>query len=535
MYRRKQRVLSRYRAAIRGSRRLARNGNPFFMADLIGQLEMINLTTCGMCAGRPYKDLDEEKWEIRLRQLLMREIPVVGFYGLARIGGNPAGVAPIPRKWAEHLSNNGVEFDLRKCERKFWRSGLGATCVGLVVLAKLLLQFRCFCLDKEQYVLFRGLTRENLPNIESKKTANLISWYRNAKLVNPLIKKIVVEFPKSEEPYTATGIQSEYSVYPKLPNIYSWLKFFLFGVRASTSTLVAVVCGEAVKGYLLRDVLETRYFNLVKTESLAREYLVSHSSWYDKPLWMEVVELRGSRVTCYFYSTNCEGSIVSRDVNAFGLTLMRWNKFFVWDQCHEKFVRRHRPSANYFRVGSIDFVDDGSRIPERASIFKIAVFDVSPSRPSFLASLGYSIVELEYYSERVFKQFTSDIAHVEKNVTSVTIMRKQKRADDGRTSKRMRNWLRNLIEVSGIIDVHHGVGAARLIDECDAVISMPFTSTAIIAKEKGKPTIYYDPTGKAVAPCDRGIPILYSSDELMRWVQKILRESNRVDQSFIGA
>ena len=40
--------------------------------------------------------------------------------------------------------------------------------------------------------------------------------------------------------------------------------------------------------------------------------------------------------------------------------------------------------------------------------------------------------------------------------------------------------------------IDSSVSARRLIEECDAIISMPFTSTAIIGKELGKPSIFYD-------------------------------------------
>ena len=137
------------------------------------------------------------------------------------------------------------------------------------------------------------------------------------------------------------------------------------------------------------------------------------------------------------------------------------------------------------------------------------------------------IVNISRVSKKIFTEFMLGIAYLAKNVTSVTIMRKQKREYDRRINEWRRSWLRSLIEVSGITDVHYGVGASRLIDECDGVISMPFTSTAIIAQEKGKPSIYYDPTSMAVSPCDRGIPILRSRDELIQWVQKIFKDSNR--------
>ena len=55
---------------------------------------------------------------------------------------------------------------------------------------------------------------------------------------------------------------------------------------------------------------------------------------------------------------------------------------------------------------------------------------------------------------------------------------------------------------------------------------MPFTSTALIAKEMGKPTAYYDPLG-LLQKDDRaahGIDILSGMDELEGWLSVVLEK-----------
>jgi polysaccharide biosynthesis PFTS motif protein len=65
-----------------------------------------------------------------------------------------------------------------------------------------------------------------------------------------------------------------------------------------------------------------------------------------------------------------------------------------------------------------------------------------------------------------------------------------------------------------------------LIEDSVAAISMPFTSTAIIASELGKPSCYFDPTG-IIQQDDRGahgIPVVCGIDELRCWVAQIFEE-----------
>ena len=69
--------------------------------------------------------------------------------------------------------------------------------------------------------------------------------------------------------------------------------------------------------------------------------------------------------------------------------------------------------------------------------------------------------------------------------------------------------------------IDSGVSARRLIEECDAIISMPFTSTAIIGKELGKPSIFYDASASIEQYESHGIPVLKSKDELKSWYRSL--------------
>ena len=74
-----------------------------------------------------------------------------------------------------------------------------------------------------------------------------------------------------------------------------------------------------------------------------------------------------------------------------------------------------------------------------------------------------------------------------------------------------------------VVMIDPDTAAYKLIEKCSAVISMPFTSTAHIARELGKPTCFYDPTGM-IQRDDRaahGIPIIIGRDELHGWLASL--------------
>jgi polysaccharide biosynthesis PFTS motif protein len=88
-------------------------------------------------------------------------------------------------------------------------------------------------------------------------------------------------------------------------------------------------------------------------------------------------------------------------------------------------------------------------------------------------------------------------------------------------------YLRKISQLSEKVDytsIDPGIDALNIIQQTKACISMPFTSTALIAKYEGKPSIFYDPSG-IVQKNDRaahGIPVLSNIDELEEWVQSAL-------------
>ena len=64
----------------------------------------------------------------------------------------------------------------------------------------------------------------------------------------------------------------------------------------------------------------------------------------------------------------------------------------------------------------------------------------------------------------------------------------------------------------------------QLIEQSKAVISMPFTSTALIAKHLGKPSIYYDPRNLLLKNDlgSHGIEIISDSNRLRKWLSTVL-------------
>ena len=267
------------------------------------------------------------------------------------------------------------------------------------------------------------------------------------------------------------------------------------------------------------------YAGLVKNHkknSLAKEYLFHNSSWLYRPLWTYEAEKLGTKIIFYFYSSNIESfkNFDGYGIQANSWQIVSWPNYLVWDEYQKTFIERISPFKKEVNVvGPIWFIDINKEnifIPENS----VVVFDVQPQREFLYQRLG---IEIEYYVPKVTNPFLLDVSEViSKNGSSMIL--KRKRNIGKKVHLEYKILVDKLAEEGIFIEINPDISAYSVIEKCKAVISMPFTSTALIAKSLGKPSIYYDPSG-IIQKDDRaahGITIITGIDELQSWVKSII-------------
>ena len=114
---------------------------------------------------------------------------------------------------------------------------------------------------------------------------------------------------------------------------------------------------------------------------------------------------------------------------------------------------------------------------------------------------------------------------------------KHKRTIGKLLNRRYRRVVDGLVASDHFAAIDPDTAAIPVVESCDAVISMPFTSTALLGRELGKPSVYYDPTG-VVQKDDRaahGIEVLSGPQELQTWVSSVTSSLSRGPVSAIGS
>ena len=296
------------------------------------------------------------------------------------------------------------------------------------------------------------------------------------------------------------------------------LKFFLKVIGSLIITILGIIRGKWWYGYLFTESINLHYFNALKCDNYAAEYFFNNSCWYYKPLWTYEVEKKGSLVYLYYYSTNIEdfqfNSNNYKEKETYGLRIMQWNRFIVWDQQQEDYLKQYCPNATYIKVDFIDFtgIEYKSFSSNRKKI--ISVFDVTPIRSTYCNKLGCAIPV--YYSEKLNLKFLSTIINVF-NDDDWEILWKRKRIVSNAFVSKGFNIKQNKIVAGSLITIDPNVAARSLIKNSDAVISMPFTSVSLIAKELSVPTIFYDASGEILEYKSHNISVLKNKNELLEW------------------
>jgi polysaccharide biosynthesis PFTS motif protein len=137
----------------------------------------------------------------------------------------------------------------------------------------------------------------------------------------------------------------------------------------------------------------------------------------------------------------------------------------------------------------------------------------------------YQILGLnfDYYTADITNKFLDDIFEVFKSL-NFTIVHKRKREIGKLAHYKYRNYIKDIKDNIKYISIDSNIAPQRIIPNSMLVISMPFTSTAIIAKCMQKTSIFYDPTGNVNKDniASHGIQLISGKESLKSWVENHL-------------
>jgi polysaccharide biosynthesis PFTS motif protein len=450
----------------------------------------------------------------------------VGMYSLNKsllisLGKKKGRVAhPLPEIWRGKIRSLG--WNVSEIKSALMWQGFLFLCFGyggFLLIKNLLLGIRTSFSkipdNPERSVYFAGLTKNNLPQQEDGDSYDIISWYLQWQGRETEIQTIGHNVKSSPE-LSFKGVSVRF-VDPLAPvkGVSKTLRLFLWGCMAVALCLFDMLRGHWWSPLMFGPCVQA--FIVKHQPTFAIDYLF-HNSNPRKPLWLYEAEANGAKSTFYFYSTNCDSFKTKKGYQTTPAYYrnMNWSRHLVWDQEQADFVRRCVGNqAKTEIVGPVWYADSSAILPD-LTCRTVAVFDIQPRRKSVYEVLG---VALEYYTPAIGIKFLNDIheAVVKYNwIMAWKGKRKLPLSQNRQIAKSYQSACEKLASSPSMLVIDPDVSAARLIEKSDLVISMPFTSTGLVAKNLGKPSYYYDPFG-IIQKDDRaahGIPIISGLDQL---------------------
>lgn len=524
-----RRARVRLMRVMRGYRRLK-------AAGALGRVAAVKEALSSTPACQPedamrFLGLESAQAELAVRQfLLVRRVATgLGEALLESVGNHDAPVRyALPMKWREVLRSHGFPV-AERASALLW-AGFSALYFanGLLTVFKLALANAAALVRAKgrppgRYVFFDALGTGNLPSRENDgDNHDIVNWYLGWAQRAPHIDRVCHGVANAGMRLAcSTPVISMQSPLPPLYDRDALAQFFRWGVVSGCAALLGLLRGHWWPALMLGEAAKAAQVRFQEPALLARDYLFHNSNWIYRPLWTYEAARKGARIIFYFYSTNCEkfkhaGAYPSL---AYGWQAMTWPRYIVWDEYQAAFVRRAVGSeAHIDVVGSIPF-NSGTNLPQDLPEHAIAVFDVQPMRDAVYQPLG---LDFEYYVPRNTIRFLDDIQRATLVAGEIMVL-KRKRDVGSKVHPAYELAIGHLSKTANYLELDPDTSASALIEKCQAVISTPFTSTALIGRELGKPSIYYDPYGVCEKD-DRaahGIPILSGQKELQDWLSAL--------------
>lgn len=474
--------------------------------------------------------------ELAIRQFIMYHFghrisisnPYIGLTKalLASVGkGNKRLVYPMPLHWQNILEDHG--FGVNRLRSRFlWiLAVLFFWVYGVFVLFKII--WECIKTknltksnDFPQSVFLKDLSVKDYLSYQGNPT-NIIS-----KVLSENSKGcLILHDNKALIPIALSDTKFQYTYLPikKLPQASQIILFIFKSFFLIIKSFVKFVFGKWYESILLSELVLADFFSRVTKDSLPNLYLFDHSKFVYRPLWTYLAEEKGSKPILYFYSTNNESICLQSDWKRSNLkwSLMNWPNYWVWNKEQYDFIKRVTPFHGNIKIVGPILTGNNSQqneleLPQKS----VTVFDVQPQR-----DFKYQLLcePAEYYIPDVTNQFLDDIFCIVKR-NYATMIYKGKRNIGKMAHYKYRSKMNKLSVEKEFLMIDSDNSAESVTAVSNCVISFPFTSTALIGKLQGKPSVYYDPTGKIdkLDPAAYGIPIISGPAELDMWLTKQL-------------
>ncbi|MBI04286.1 MAG: hypothetical protein CMI96_00545 [Pelagibacteraceae bacterium] len=376
-------------------------------------------------------------------------------------------------------------------------------------------------------IVLANITLEPINSI-NKSNYNFFNWlinyYKKEKLDTIYHNLNIVE--KNLGKVKIIGSYEKYLF--QLNNFYQFWSFLIYGIKIILYSFYELLRGHWWSPFMLSEGLRRKIINIKNENNLPKKILFSNINWFYRPIWTHLdTSKKNIKIILFFYSTNIlhyrDSRSKSKYKNSDRWHLISWPHYLLWDKNQKTTIEKYDKNNLHTKeiTGPIWWSDFHTiSFSKFTKKINISVFDVQPLRRFVFCSLG---MDYEYYTYELSKYFLNDIVNIfSGNQFNIIFKTKRKHLY---TDKRYFNLIKNIDQRKNFQIVDNKISPFQIIKNSDIVISMPFTSTSLIAKDYLVKTFFYDPL-KLIAkddPALGGIDLVSGKKDLEIKYNKIVK------------
>ena len=405
------------------------------------------------------------------------------------------------------------------------------TIFQFLILIKNILYFFKFKKNYEKKIFLNSIPKLYSDTSDEIKHTDFFKWSlkkfeMNTKVnfihCNKLIKDKKINFDKLK--YETNLITNPLIPFYKFIYLNYFFKSFL---KTFYLSIKIVFYNKLELLFLIKEIFYFYFLKELPNRIFYDYCLFNNSNMVFRPLWTYVNEKKNKNsVIFYFYSTNMVPLHQEINQNIFfetyGYCLHSWPTYLVWNDEQENWLKKYvNLNSKFIKERSIPFIGKHSKLVKKNKT--ITIFDVPPKKKEIYYQLNnpYNIYTFEYCNK-----FITDIINSipDNHYDQLDIILKLKK-DYVNIDPNYRNLINKLSD-SKKIKIITDISPESIIDISDGIISIPFTTPAIIALNNDKDTIYYDPSGKLTKKnCfEKKINLISTKLDLENWVLRILKK-----------
>lgn len=401
----------------------------------------------------------------------------------------------IPQEWLLLLSQKGIKINFFTSRVLYFFSSLIYLLKSIVKIIKIIFAKSKVYQDKKIYFLFD--IADNISDKNNFKDEDFFLWLKNFLKVSKHIvfyhqNKNLLNFNKSEFNihYNENYLFISNTFFEKLQQIQIFLKNLGYVVVKS------VINQNLNNNFLFYEKTLDEFFKLKNIEVTT---IFNDISRIIKPLW-----INNHNVKSYIllYSANnfnilAPNKISNNYINQFGSSLYTWKNYILYCQSHFTLLRKDLSNYEYNLLNGQPFPYEGKSIDLNSKQHKdflyMSIFPVDPIKLRFLEKSYRAYNYYTYKNVRLFLEKSLNFLKLNKNYIMYF---KTKRFNKKYHVNYINSLINNLDEQTKkrVIILNYEISSFSIIKASDLVISVPYTSTAHIAKKLGKKTYYFDPT-----------------------------------------